>query len=93
MIYGGAQRGECTVVLMIIFKNSSRGFLPRTLVASPLNQRVASNKSNPEGNGRTGTLNFRIWLSSTLENLDFLSLLLPCFNYVGGASSLTEFIH
>lgn len=54
---------------MVIFKNSSRGFLPRTLAASPLNQRVASNKSNPEGNGRMGTLNFGMSLSSTLERI------------------------
>lgn len=69
MIYGEAQRGECTVILMIIFKNSSRGFLPRTLAASALNQRVVSNKSNPEGNGRMGTLSCRLRLSSTLERI------------------------
>lgn len=69
MVYGEAQRGECAVVLMIIFTNSSGGFLPGTLAGSPLNPRVASNKSNPEGNGRMGTLGCGMWLSSTLERI------------------------
>lgn len=44
---------------MVIFKNSSKGFLPGSPAASPLNQRVASNKSNSRGNGRMGTLSCR----------------------------------
>lgn len=59
---------ECAVVLMTVFKNSSKEFLPRAPAARPLNQGAASNKSNAGANGRKRTLDCKstLWPFSVI---------------------------